>query len=69
MTESEFTIPQPISVSDLRADLRQVLDRAYYFQRRYLILRNGDAVAVLMGLEDFRLLVGAPGAAPEMNRR
>jgi len=34
-----------------------------------VILRNGDAVAVLVGLEDFRQLVGAPGAPAAVDRK
>jgi prevent-host-death family protein len=69
MAIDEATIPEPVTVSELRADLRRILETAHYFGRRYVILRNGDAVAVLMGLEDFRQLVGAPGAPAEINRK
>ena len=58
----EAGIPEPITVSALRANLPRVLKATYYFGRRYVILRNGDAVAVLLALDDFRALVGAPGA-------
>ena len=58
----EAGIPEPITVSALRANLPRVLKATHYFSRRYVILRNGDAVAVLLALEDFRALVGAPGA-------
>ncbi len=69
MTIGEENIPERVTVSELRADLRRILETAHYFGRRYVILRNGDAVAVLVGLEDFRQLVGAPGAPAEVNRR
>lgn len=58
----EACIPEPITVTALRANLPRVLKAVYYLGRRYVILRNGDAVAVLLALEDFRALVGAPGA-------
>jgi len=69
MAIDEANIPEPVTVSELRADLRRILETAHYFGRRYVILRNGDAVAVLVGLEDFRQLVGAPGAPAEINRK
>ena len=56
-------------MSELRAELRRILETAHYFGQRYVILRNGDAVAVLVGLEDFRQLVGAPGAPAEVHRK
>jgi len=69
MAIDEANIPEPVTVSELRADLRRILETAHYFGRRYVILRNGDAVAVLLGLEDFRQLIGAPGAPAEINRK
>ena len=69
MAMDEANIPEPVTVSELRAELRRILETAHYFGRRYVILRNGDAVAVLVGLEDFRQLVGAPGAPAEVKRR
>ena len=69
MAIDEATIPEPVTVSELRADLRRILETAHYFGRRYVIRRNGDAVAVLLGLEDFRQLIGAPGAPAEINRK
>jgi PHD/YefM family antitoxin component YafN of YafNO toxin-antitoxin module len=69
MATDDMNIPEPVTVSELRADLRRILETAHYFSRRYVILRNGDAVAVLVGLEDFRQLVGAPGAPADVDRR
>ena len=69
MMMDEANIPEPVTVSELRAELRRILETAHYFGQRYVILRNGDAVAVLVGLEDFRQLVGAPGAPAEVKRR
>jgi hypothetical protein len=36
-------------VSELRADLQRIPETAHYFGRRYVILRNGDAVAAAGG--------------------
>jgi len=69
MVMNEGNIPEPVTVSELRAELRRILETAHYFGQRYVILRNGDAVAVLVGLEDFRQLVGAPGAPVGVNRK
>jgi hypothetical protein len=41
----------------------------HYLRQRYVIMRNGDAMAVLLALEDFRQLVGTPGAPTETDRR
>jgi|GEM_PF-1443247 len=67
MDETKF--PEPVTVSELRADLRRILETVHYFRQRYLIMRNGDAMAILLALEDFRELVGAPGAPAEMDRK
>ncbi len=69
MAMDEMNFPEPVTVSELRADLRRILETAYYFRQRYVIMRNGDAMAVLVGLEDFRQLVGAPGAPAQVNRK
>jgi PHD/YefM family antitoxin component YafN of YafNO toxin-antitoxin module len=58
-----------VTVSELRADLRRILETVHYFRQRYLIMRNGDAMAILLALEDFRELVGAPGAPVEIDRK
>jgi hypothetical protein len=60
--------PQPVSVSELRSDLRRILETAHYFHQRYVIMRNGDMMAVLLAVEDFRALVGAPGKPGEVER-
>ena len=39
-----MTFPEPVTVSELRADLRRILATAHYFGPRYMILRNGHAV-------------------------
>lgn len=60
--------PQPVSVSELRSDMRRILETAHYFHQRYVIMRNGDMMAVLLAVEDFRELVGAPGKPAEGER-
>jgi len=67
MDETKF--PEPVTVSELRADLRRILETVHYFQRRYVIMRNGDMMGILLAVEDFRQLVGAPGAAAESDRK
>jgi len=67
MDETKF--PEPVTVSELRADLRRILETVHYFRQRYVIMRNGDAMAILLALEDFRELVGAPGAPVEIDRK
>jgi PHD/YefM family antitoxin component YafN of YafNO toxin-antitoxin module len=59
----DFVTPEPITVTQLRGDVRYYLDQTDYFDRRFLLLRNGKATAVLLSLNDFRRLLGAPGAA------
>jgi len=61
--------PETVTVSELRADLRRILETVHYFQRRYVIMRNGDMMGILLAVEDFRQLVGAPGAAAESDRK
>jgi hypothetical protein len=69
MMMDEANIPEPVTVSELRADLRRILETVHYFRQRYVIMRNGDAMAILLALEDFRQLVGAPGAPVEIDRK
>jgi hypothetical protein len=69
MMMDEANIPEPVTVSELRADLRRILETVHYFRRRYVIMRNGDVMAVLLAVEDFRQLVGAPGAPAEIDRK
>ena len=67
-------------MSELRADLRRILswlagqdsvETAHCFGRRYVIRRNGDAVAAEGGGAGAfrRQLVGAPGAPAEVDRK
>ena len=67
MDETKF--PEPVTVSELRADLRRILETVHYFHQRYAIMRNGDMMGILLAVEDFRQLVGAPGAAEEIDRK
>jgi len=67
MDDTKF--PEPVTVSELRADLRRILETVHYFQRRYVIMRNGDMMGILLAVEDFRALVGAPGAPVEIDRK
>ena len=53
--------PTPITTVQLRAELRRTLDRVVYFDERLVVLRNGEQVAVLLGVEAYRRLVGASG--------
>lgn len=65
----DTSFPQPVTVSELRSDLRRILETAHYFHQRYVIMRNGDMMAVLLAVEDFRELVGAKGKPAEMDRK
>jgi prevent-host-death family protein len=67
MDDTRFS--EPVTVSELRADLRRILETAHYYDQRYVITRNGDAVAVLVGLEDCRQVVGALGKPMKIDRR
>jgi len=61
--------PEPVTVSELRADLRRILETVHYFHQRYAIMRNGDMMAILLAVEDFRELVGALGKPAEIDRK
>ncbi len=61
----EQKVPEAVTATELRNNLRRIIDTAHYFGRRYLILRGGTPAAVLLGLEDYRRLVAAPGLAAE----
>jgi antitoxin (DNA-binding transcriptional repressor) of toxin-antitoxin stability system len=68
MAKDEMIVPEPVSIVGLRTEMRRILEAAHYFGRRYMIMRNGEPIAVLVGLEDFRRLIGAPGATAEIDQ-
>lgn len=53
----------------VRIALRRILETRSFFGRRYAILRNRDAVAMLLMLEDLRQLVGAPRRPVGIDRK
>ncbi len=66
MDDAKF--PEPVTVSELRDDLRRILETIHYFRRRYVVMRNGDMMAVLLAVEDFRELIAAPGKPVNIDR-
>lgn len=66
MDDTRF--PEPVTVSELRDDLRRILETIHYFRRRYVVMRNGDMMAVLLAVEDFRELIAAPGKPVNIDR-
>ena len=66
MDDTKF--PEPVTVSELRDDLRRILETIHYFRRRYVVMRNGDMMAVLLAVEDFRELIAAPGKSVNIDR-
>ncbi len=58
MSEVEELTPEPITLTVLRCGLRETLDRVVYFDERFVVTRNGDPVAVIVGVEAYRRLVG-----------
>jgi PHD/YefM family antitoxin component YafN of YafNO toxin-antitoxin module len=48
-----------ITVTDLRTNLRQHLEVAHYQGQRFLVERNHVPFVVILGIEDYRRLVGA----------
>lgn len=49
--------PETISVTELRANTRQVLENAHFRGRKYVIERAGQEMAVILGVEEYRRLV------------
>jgi prevent-host-death family protein len=45
-----------ISSSDLRAQIKQVLNEVGYGQSQYIVERFGEPTAAIVSMEDFRLL-------------
>ena len=45
-----------ISTSELRAEIKRVLNEVGYGQAQYVIRRFGEPTAAIINLEDFRLL-------------
>ena len=66
MDDTRF--PEPVTMSELRDDLRRILETVHYFQKRYVVMRNGDMMAILLAVEDFRELIAAPGKPVTIDR-
>ena len=62
-------VPEPVTIVGLRTEMRRILEAVHYFGWRYMIMRNGDPIAVLVGLEDFREADRRAGATVETDRR
>lgn len=65
MNKDEHEAPRPISASDLRRDISDVLDQVEWCGRKYIIKRWGLAAGMLLGIDEYRELVvrairGAP---------
>jgi prevent-host-death family protein len=45
-----------VSTSDLRAQIRRVLDEVIYGQAQYIVEKFGEPAAAIVSMEDFRLL-------------
>jgi prevent-host-death family protein len=45
-----------ISTTDLRTEIRRVLNEVGYGQAEYVVERFGEPIAAIISLEDFRLL-------------
>ena len=66
----EGGVPRTITTTELRLDLKRVLDEVRYGQSRYLVARHGQPTAAIISVEDFRLLQALglcrpPGSLPE----
>ena len=48
-----------ISTSDLRTEIKRVLNEVGYGGAQYLVERSGEPTAAIVSLEDFRLLQAA----------
>jgi PHD/YefM family antitoxin component YafN of YafNO toxin-antitoxin module len=58
-SRAEPTHTTTISVTDLRTHLAKHLEVAHYNDRRFLIERNHEPFAVLLGVEEYRRLLAA----------
>ncbi len=59
---------EAMTATAVRNNMRQIVDTAYYFNRRYLILRGVTPAAVLLGVEDYRQLTAAAGEVASCDR-
>ncbi|MCX7706769.1 MAG: type II toxin-antitoxin system Phd/YefM family antitoxin [Anaerolineae bacterium] len=55
------TEPETISVTELRERMREVLENAHFRGRRYVVERAGQEMAVILGVEEYRRLMGGSG--------
>lgn len=58
-SRAEPTRTTTISVTDLRTHLAKHLERAHYNSHCFLVERNHEPFAVLLGIEEYRRLVAA----------
>jgi prevent-host-death family protein len=52
-------MPKTISSSDLRAQIKRVLNEVRYGHSQYIVEKFGEPAAAIVSLEDFRRLQGA----------
>jgi|WetSurMetagenome_2_1015567.scaffolds.fasta_scaffold1727409_1 hypothetical protein len=57
------TEPETISVTDLREHTREILENAHFRGRRYRVERAGQAMAMILGIDEFERLVAHEHAA------
>lgn len=50
------TSAKTISVTDLRVTTREVLENAHFRGRHYVVVRAGQPMAVILGIDEYRRL-------------
>lgn len=54
---SDHDIMHPISVTDVRGDLAEIVNRAHYAKSRITVTRRGKGIAAIVPMEDLHLLL------------
>jgi len=56
-----------ISVTDLRMITREIIDAAHFKGQHYVVERNGKPMVVVVGVEEYELMMGSAQATrPEL---
>lgn len=59
--------PASISVTDLRNSTREILENAHFRSRQYLVMRAGQPMAIILGVDEYERLVAASRAADSVS--
>jgi prevent-host-death family protein len=59
---------ETITVTDLRLETREILENAHFRGRHYVVMRAGQPMVVILGVEDYLRMITQSGGQPVAHR-